>query len=218
MDTQTVILVIALSYMIGSFPTAYVAGRLNGINIFEYGSGNMGATNVIRTLGLVWGITVLAVDLFKGVFAVWLARQLAPAEPLSTQASASVIAALTVVVGHNWSFFASIITGSIRGGKGAATAGGTWLILMPAVAIIIPFFILAVLIITTRYMSLAVMVSATVGALIVALLVSQGDLEPVYLVYTLLAGMIVYRHRENIKRLLAGNERRLGERADAPNS
>jgi len=216
-DIQTTIFIIALSYMIGSLPTAYIAGRLNGLNIFEYGSGNMGATNVIRTLGLAWGIVVLSIDLGKGIFAVWLARQIAPVEPLSTQASASVIAALAVVVGHNWSFFASIITGSIRGGKGAATAGGTWLILMPAIAIIIPFFILALVIVTTRYMSLAVMTSACVGAVIVAILVAQNQLEPVYLIYTVLAGMIVYRHRENIQRLMAGNERRLGERVETSN-
>lgn len=212
MNAQTTLFVIALSYMIGSFPTAYIIGRLKGINIFDYGSGNMGATNTMRTLGFKWGFFVLGIDLAKGVLAVWLARQIAPAQPLSTQASASVIAAVAVVVGHNWSFFASIITGSIRGGKGVATAGGTWLILMPTLAIALPIAILVLIVVTTRYMSLAVMTAAVVGAVIVAVLVSLGTLQPVFLLYTMVTGMIILRHKDNIKRLLAGNERRLGER------
>ncbi len=216
MNIGTTILVISLAYMIGSFPTAYVVGRLRGINIFEYGSGNMGTTNAIRTLGLGWGLLVLIGDLGKGIGAVLLAREIAPADPMSTQASASVIAALMVVVGHNWSVIASIITGSIKGGKGAATAGGTLLIIMPTVAIAVPLFILALIIITTRYMSLAVMTSAVVAAFIVAGMVALGELEPIYLIYCTLAGLILYRHRENIKRLLAGNERRLGDRVQIP--
>ncbi|MFP4323629.1 MAG: glycerol-3-phosphate acyltransferase [Anaerolineales bacterium] len=212
MDIVTTVIVISVAYMIGSFPTAYIVGRWRGVNIFEYGSGNMGTTNAIRTLGLGWGLLVLAGDLGKGILAVLIAREIAPAEPLSTQASASVIAALVVVMGHNWSVIASIIAGSIKGGKGAATAGGTLLIIMPTVAIAIPLFILALIIITTRYMSLAVMTSAVVAAFIVAGMVALGELEPIYLIYCTLAGLIIYRHRENIRRLLAGNERRLGER------
>ncbi|HLA44758.1 MAG TPA: glycerol-3-phosphate acyltransferase, partial [Aggregatilineales bacterium] len=65
MDTNTVILVIALSYVIGSFPTAYIAGRIKGINIFDYGSGNMGTTNVVRTLGTAWGAIVFVIDIAK---------------------------------------------------------------------------------------------------------------------------------------------------------
>ena len=204
MDTQTVILVITIGYMLGSFPTAYIAGRLNGIDIFNYGSGNMGATNVLRTLGTFWAVSVLAIDFCKGIVAVLIARELAPAEPLSTQASASVIAALAAVVGHNWSVIATLISGSIRGGKGAATAGGTWLILMPVLVIVVPVFVVVLIIVTTRYVSLAVITSATIGAFMVGLLVLTNDLPPIYLLYTLTAAMIVYRHRENIKRLLAG--------------
>lgn len=212
MNTQTAFLVIALGYIIGSFPTAYLIGKLNNINIFNYGSGNMGATNVARTLGWGWAGLVFAIDIFKGILAVWIARQLAPSEPLSTQASASLIGAISVVIGHNWSFFATMVTGSIRGGKGAATAAGTWLILMPAIVVAIPIVFLALVIITTRYMSLAVMVSSSVGGLIVIAMVAAGQLEPVYLLWLVMPAMIIVRHRENIERLWAGNERRLGER------
>ncbi|MCL4877799.1 MAG: glycerol-3-phosphate acyltransferase [Anaerolineae bacterium] len=211
MDTQTVLLIITLSYVIGSFPTAYIVGRLNGFNIFNVGSGNMGTTNVLRALGLGWGAVVFLVDISKGILAVWLARQIAPG---NSQASASAISAVAVVTGHNWSFIASLISGSIRGGKGAATAGGTWLIIMPAFVMAIPLVIMALIIATTRYMSLGVLVSTFVGGLILLGLVLTHQMDPAYLLYALVGLMVFYRHRDNIKRLLAGNERRLGERAE----
>ena len=130
MDWVNVLLVIVLSYAIGAFPSAYLIGRLNGINIFELGSGNMGATNVLRTLGWRWALTVFVLDVGKGILAVNLSARLADPAMLSAT-SAGVISAVAVVVGHNWSLFASLLTGTIRGGKGAATAAGTWLILLP---------------------------------------------------------------------------------------
>lgn len=217
MYLQTVAIVTILSYMIGSFPTAYLVGKLNGINIFEIGSGNMGTTNTLRALGTFWGVMVLIGDLSKGIIAVLLGRYIADANPdTMSQASASVVSAVAVVVGHNWSFFASLLTGSIRGGKGAATAGGTWLILMPAMVIVIPLLMMAFVVLTTRYMSLGVLMSTAVGLVIMAALVAFGQLEPVYLLYSLVGVMIFYRHRENIERLLAGNERRVGEKAQLP--
>jgi len=213
MYVQTVLTVIALSYMIGSFPTAYLVGKLNGVNIFELGSGNMGTTNVLRTLGWFWGAMVFIVDIGKGIFAVWLGKEIAAMNgDVMSQASAGVISALAVVVGHNWSFFATIITGSIRGGKGAATAGGTWIIMMPAVVIVIPMLVMLSVVALTRYMSLGVLVSTTTAALVIGLLVGMNELEPVYLLYWLVGVMVFYRHRDNIKRLLDGNERRVGEK------
>jgi glycerol-3-phosphate acyltransferase PlsY len=217
MDTPTVIVVIALSYMIGSFPTAYLVGKVKGINIFEHGSGNMGATNVLRTLGLFWAALVFITDIGKGVLAVWIARQLAPAEPLSTQASASVVAAVAVVAGHNWSVLATILTGSIHGGKGVATAGGAWFIMMPTLAVALPLLVVVLIIYTTRYMSLAAMTGAVVGSLIITIEVLMGDLPSVYLLTTLITLMIILRHRANIKRLLAGTESRVGERVQVVN-
>ena len=74
MRIELFLLTVVLSYLIGSFPTAYVAGRLNKVNIFEVGSGNMGTANTVRALGLKWGLIVWAIDIFKGVIAVLLAR------------------------------------------------------------------------------------------------------------------------------------------------
>ena len=125
---QSPFVVFVLSYLIGSFPTAYVVGRLNGINIFKVGSGNMGANNATRALGIKWGFIVWAGDVCKGIFAVAISRLIMTNDYLS----GSVIGSIAVVIGHNWSLLAALITGKIRGGKGAATAGGTWLMLVPA--------------------------------------------------------------------------------------
>src|SRR3972149_1609495 len=127
MRPEQVILMIALGYIIGSFPTAYLVARLKGVNIFKVGSGNMGANNVARTCGLRYGALVWAWDGLKGIAAILLARFVFP----ENQALVSVRAAIAVVAGHNWSFLATLITGSIRGGKGAATASGTFLLLAP---------------------------------------------------------------------------------------
>src|SRR5579859_2327988 len=112
------LLIFLIAYVIGSFPSAYVIGRLNRINIFDVGSGNMGANNVTRSLGLKWGIVVWIMDSAKGALGVLIGRWLMPWD----QISGSVIGGIAVVVGHNWSVLATLITGKLRGGKGAATA------------------------------------------------------------------------------------------------
>ncbi|MBX3082511.1 MAG: glycerol-3-phosphate 1-O-acyltransferase PlsY [Anaerolineae bacterium] len=200
-------------YVIGSMPTAYLIGRINRINIFQIGSGNMGAANAIRAMGMKWGVLVWIIDTLKGVLAVALAWNL-PGAPLSN----GVIGAIAVVIGHNWSFIAALITGKIRGGKGAATAGGTWLILMAPwwQIIVITLSLWGAIVLLTRYVSLAVLVSVGIGTIWVMVLISQGSMgiPSFYAFYILIVGsMIFYRHRENIKSLLAGRERRLGERA-----
>lgn len=212
MNGLSVLLVIIVSYVIGSFPTAYLAGKLNGIDIFDKGSGNMGTTNALRTLGLKWALVVLAIDLGKGIFAVLLSVRMVDPAVLS-YASASVISAVAVVMGHNWSLFATLLTGTIRGGKGAATAMGTWLILMPIQILFIPVIVLLVTIIKTRYMSLGVLLSVVTACVALGIWVGLGKLDTIYLAYYLVGAVIFYRFRDNIKRLLAGNERRIGESA-----
>src|SRR5258706_3221138 len=143
-------------YLIGSFPTAYIVGRMNHINIFEMGSGNMGANNVTRSLGLKWGILVWAVDSFKGILAIIVARLLMSSEWIS----ASVIGAIAVVVGHNWSFLATLITGKLRSGKGAATAAGTIIMMCPPQLIAVTLAVWAGIVLLTRYVSLGVLIAS----------------------------------------------------------
>ncbi|MBI5931952.1 MAG: glycerol-3-phosphate acyltransferase [Chloroflexi bacterium] len=213
MSFQEVLTIAITSYLIGSFPTAYVIGRLHGINIFEIGSGNMGANNTARALGIQWGILVWLLDGFKGIAALLLAREIAAHHTHDYSSAAMIIGAISVVVGHNWSIFASLITGRIRGGKGAATATGTWVLLVPPLIIAICLMLWATIVFVTRYVSLGVLASvAFVSAVMVGMVILK-EADPVYVGYILVTAMIFYRHRENIKALLKGKERRWGERA-----
>lgn len=200
------------SYILGAIPVAYIIARFSRVNIFEVGSGNMGTTNVIRAVGPKMGILVLLLDMFKGMLAIWLARLILPLQP----DTATVLAAIGAIIGHNWSIFARIVTGKLRGGKGAATAMGTFLLIAPWYLILIVVVIGLSVLAKTRYMSLAVLVMVAVAAptLIIMSLIPGVPLTHIHLVYTLtLSSLILYRFRENIQRLMAGNERRLGERA-----
>jgi glycerol-3-phosphate acyltransferase PlsY len=210
MEFQTVVIILISSYLIGSIPTAYLIGRLHGKNIFELGSGNMGANNTARVLGYKWGVLVWFLDGCKGISATLMARQLVAADD---QSAAMIISAVAAVMGHNWSLFASLLTGHIRGGKGAATATGTWVLLVSPILIAVALVTWAVIVALTRYVSLAVLTIVLLVSLfiIVPLLFDKGD--PIYVLYALVPAMVFYRHRANIRALLSGTERRLGERA-----
>ena len=218
MSITAIVLTIISAYLIGSFPTAYLVGRLNGINIFEVGSGNMGTANATRALGLKWGAVVWAIDIFKGIAAVMVAQLLLT----SHLGMANVLGALFAVIGHNWSIFASLITGQIRGGKGAATWWGTFLMLAPPTAIAAIALIFAGIVLVTRYISLGVLTGVALGAISVVsmiirhsgLAIAPGEAIEIYLLYAIIAFVIIYfQHKGNIQRLLTGTERRLGENA-----
>lgn len=207
------ILTIVVSYLLGAIPVAYLVARAKSVNIFEVGSGNMGTTNVIRAVGPQLGILVLVLDMFKGIGAILLSRLvILPAYP----DVATVLAAVAAIVGHNWSFFAWLVTGKLRGGKGAATAFGTFVMIAPLWLTIGMLSVGIALLVRTRYMSLAVLVMVMIASpmLVILSFVPASPLNQVHLLYTLsLTGMIFYRFRGNIQRLREGNERRVGERA-----
>lgn len=209
-ETVRVLLVVVVSYLLGSIPTAYIVGRMKHINIFETGSGNMGGTNVIRAVGTGWGIGVLVFDTLKGIVAILISRLILS----ENTAAATTIAAIVVIIGHNWSLFATLITGSLRGGKGAATAFGTLLMMAPIPVILGVSLVGGAVIASTRYVSLGVLFMVAVATTWMFILVSQEQIPHEYMYYILIVtAMILYRFRENIQRLLAGKERRLGERA-----
>lgn len=197
-----------LSYLLGAIPTAFVVARLRGVNIFEVGSGNMGATNVARALGLGWGLLTGVLDMSKGVIAILIARQLMS----DTMAVATGVAGVLCIVGHNWSIFVAIITGKLSGGKGASIAFASLILIAPQVLLVISLIGLAILIIT-RYVSLTVLVMFTIATLWLIVLVDHRMIAPEYSYYALaVAALILYRFRTNIQRLLTGTERRFGER------
>ena len=219
-DAVAVILCMVTSYLIGSFPTAYLVGKGKNINIFEVGSGNMGGTNVARVVGNGWAVFTGLIDVFKGAFAVWLARDVI----LTQQVGLATAAAATgAVAGHNWSLFATLLTASfkggrlkliIRGGKGAATAFGAMMMIQPLQSLVAAGIAIAV-IARTRYVSLGVLTGFAVANIWLIALVGADLQPPIILFYAVaLSLMLILRHRGNVQRLLAGTERRLGERAE----
>jgi glycerol-3-phosphate acyltransferase PlsY len=220
------IVIIVVSYLFGSIPSAYLICRANGVNIFTVGSGNMGATNVIRALtgkytarwgerrakvfGFLWGVLVWFCDSLKGMIPIWIAAAIVP----DHAALARVTAAVVAIIGHTLSVWAWVITGRLRGGKGAATAFGAMLVIVPIQIVAVMLIIGTGIIIVTRYVSLAVLVMFGLSTVWMIILFTQAVIPIEYLVFALTIAVILFvRFRENIQRLLAGTERRLGEGA-----
>jgi acyl phosphate:glycerol-3-phosphate acyltransferase len=212
MDMTLPLVTFLVCYVIGSFPTAYYIGQHNNINIFEVGSGNMGTNNVIRALGWQWGALVFLGDAGKGILAILVARLMWQHDWIA----GSVIGGVAAVIGHNWSLLATLLTGKLRGGKGAATLMGTWLMMMPWYVIGVSIMLWGLIILATRYMSLGVLVACAIGTVWMLILIGQHTpgIPALYALYVAPTAVMVYvRHWENIRRLLTGRERRMGERA-----
>jgi glycerol-3-phosphate acyltransferase PlsY len=200
------LLVAAASYLLGSIPFGYLLYRLRrGEDIREVGSGNIGATNVLRAGGVAAGVTTLFLDAVKGYLAVVLAARIAGASP-----EWSSLAAVVAVGGHIFSAFLKF-----RGGKGVATALGAFLGIAPVpVLVAAGIFVMAAAV--WRYVSLASIVA--VGSFPVVLLALGG--YPGALVASAFAtsAMIVFRHSSNMRRLWSGTEARIlrKQRTSAP--
>jgi glycerol-3-phosphate acyltransferase PlsY len=198
-------LAVVLSYIIGSVPAAYLAGKSRGIDLRRYGSGNLGATNVVRTLGWKVGLVVFAFDVAKGALPVLVLPRWTEAPP-----SAEVVAILcgvAAIVGH----FRPIFLKFGPGGKGVATAAGVFFALaaLPMLAAVAAF---ALVVLTTGYVSLGSLTAAVV--LPVLLLVTEGARSPVFQISVVLAAFVFWTHRANIRRLRRGEEYRFGRKAE----
>lgn len=199
--------ILALSYLIGSVPWGYILLRWRrGVDIREYGSGRIGMSNVLRTGGGRIAGLVLVLDLSKGILVVLLAREVIGGS------SGEVAAGLAVLAGHNWPIFLGF-----RGGRGVATGLGAMSVMVPiATGIGALAFILITLI--SRYLSLG-----SISALVITCMASLGlTLAGVYPSgYTLFAfvssAVIIWQHRDNIRRIRQGDERRLGQPASQAN-
>lgn len=194
---------LALAYLVGAIPTSYLVGKyVAGIDLREHGSKNLGATNVYRVVGLRSAISVGLVDITKGFIPVVLFAPRAGMQPWLP-----VAMGLAAVVGHVFPVFLRF-----RGGKGVATAAGVVLALAP-----IPFGITALvwlgILASTRFMSLASMAGAMAFPLVVWLM--HPDRHYAVAGSLGLAAFIVFTHRSNIRRLLAGTENRIGRREGA---
>jgi glycerol-3-phosphate acyltransferase PlsY len=194
-----------LAFVFGSIPVAFLVGRANGVDLRTVGSGNLGATNVFRTLGWKWGLFVYLADMLKGVIPVLLLPEFAKVDPGWPW---GVVFGVAAIVGHVRPIF---LLGK-GGGKGVATASGVFLALapVPALSALVAFIVVVA---ATRYVSLGSLVGAVV--LPVALFLQQGSLSPLVLVAATIAAFVFWTHRENIGRLRRGEERRVG-RSSAP--
>jgi glycerol-3-phosphate acyltransferase PlsY len=205
-----VLAVCALGYLFGSFPAGYLAGRLAGVDIRTLGSGNIGATNVLRVLGKRWGYPVFILDAFKGFAAVrltfFLVKYLPTVQPYAEYLA--ILTAMMCIVGHSFPVWLRF-----KGGKGVATSAGALFGLMPfAVPVIILIWIMVFE--TTRYVSVASIAAAVSLPIVVGLFLRWKFLEGTALFYfsLLIALLVLWRHRSNFSRLLNGTEQRFSRK------
>jgi glycerol-3-phosphate acyltransferase PlsY len=190
-------LLIICAFVMGSIPVGVIVAKTKGIDLKKIGSGNIGATNVLRSLGKGPAALTLFGDMLKGTLAVALGKYFG----LGTFYQGLI--GLSAILGHNFSLFLGF-----RGGKGVATSLGVFLLYSPQTALI-TFIIWIVVVLTTKYSSLGALISFGLLPLTIILLDSRDKL-PVAVLVTL---FILIRHTDNIRRLIKGTERKIGERA-----
>jgi acyl phosphate:glycerol-3-phosphate acyltransferase len=196
------------AYLIGSFPTGYIVGRINGVDLRKEGSGNIGATNALRVLGKKWGYIVFAADIFKGWLSVTLAYALANRFAPDHVALAGVLAAVFVVLGHNFPVWLGF-----KGGKGIATSAGIMIALFPIWVFLCAFVVWLGFFYTTRYVSVASILAAISLSVSTTVLALFGKCEWLLVgVALLMTGLAIWRHKSNIERLIAGTEKKFEKR------
>jgi glycerol-3-phosphate acyltransferase PlsY len=203
---MTWLLIVVVSYLIGSIPWGYLFARAKGIDIRQQGSGNIGAANVHRVMGKKWGYLVFFFDFFKGFLSVKL---LIAAYFSMNPVLGGVIAGIACILGHDYSIWLGF-----KGGKGIATLAGTVLALFPPLVFVSFGAVWIAVFLIGRYTSLA-SISATVALPIaVSLIVAKTGTEFLLLVgFALSMGALaIWRHRGNIVRLLNGTENRFGRK------
>ena len=189
--------VVAFGYLAGSIPFAFLLARRRGVDLRHAGSGNVGAANVLRTSGVPNAVIAFVLDAAKGALAVLVAQR------LSTEPATPVAGGLASIIGHIYPVWLGF-----RGGKGVATAGGVFVVLTPAaLGIAAAVFVLAIWV--TRYIS----VGSLAGAVTLAVTTAAMDVPAAVTVGAVAAVVIIiHRHRSNLARLVAGTERRVGQR------
>ena len=215
---------VLVGYLVGAIPFGLVVGLARGVDVRKSGSGNIGATNVGRVLGRPWGFLVFALDMLKGLIPTAAAgfiitRYLWPGVQVSQDAGAALLwitVAAAGIIGHMFPVYLRF-----RGGKGVATSLGVLLGIYPyfTLPVLLAFALWIVLTLTTRYVSVGSMAAATAFPIIFALVAwykrrDWGDVQslwPLYVFGVVLAALVVYRHRGNLKRLTEGTEPRIGQ-------
>lgn len=203
------IICVIIGYVFGLFQTAFIYGKLHGIDIREHGSGNAGTTNTLRVLGTKAGLIVLAGDIIKCILAIVLCSVLFDKTHPNEIYLLKLYAAAGAILGHNFPFYLHF-----KGGKGIAATAGLILAFHPYFIImgVIVFF---GIFFTTHYVSLGsllvyagLMIQMVIAGQMGVFGASQQVLNEMYIITALLTILAYYKHRENIKRLLKGEERK----------
>jgi glycerol-3-phosphate acyltransferase PlsY len=199
-----------LSYVAGSIPAALIAGKMSSVDLRAHGSGNLGATNVIRVLGFKLGLAVLLFDMAKGAFTVAVVAPYAalPGDMAWAGDNARLYVAMTcglaAIVGH----VRPVFLGFGKGGKGVATACGVFMALAP-VQTILTFVVFAVTVFTSGFVSLGSLLSAAMMP--VLLVLALGPRSPLVILSVAVSAFVFITHRANIDRLRHGEEHRFGK-------
>jgi glycerol-3-phosphate acyltransferase PlsY len=198
-----IILCLIFGYLMGCFSTAYFVGKINKVDIRKYGSGNMGTTNALRTLGAKAGAITLIGDVIKAVIAILLVKFIFFPENTDLDLL-SIYTGLGVVIGHNYPFWLKF-----KGGKGMAATGGVMASLDPLIIPIgLPLFVLSILI--TKYVSVGSLVIAVLFPIWIAFR-HPGNIH-MLVVALLFMALAFLKHRGNIKRIFNGTENKIGQR------
>jgi len=202
-------LIVVIAYLIGSISIGYLFARwFKGVDIRKLGSGSAGATNVSRLLGFKIAVLVLILDAIKGFIVIYLALSLLGKNLLAGEWIV-LLCGVAVIAGHIWPLYFNF-----KGGRGAATMLGVFLALMTLPTLIV-FIIVSIIIALTRYVSLG----SIVGAIAVPITILITEKPPEYFYFGLIISIIIiYQHKENIKRLLKGKEAKLGQKFKTPGS
>lgn len=205
---MSLVLAALIGYLLGAIPFGLIIGRLTrGIDLREFGSHRTGATNALRTLGARWAALVFILDVAKGVAAVLIARAIFVDDPLVEWAAA--VAGFAAIVGHNWSVFIGF-----TGGRGVATsAGAMGAMSIWSVLILAP--IVVGVIWRSRYVSLGSITGSLLAPVVTAILWAFDLATVPAIAYALASGLLVTAaHADNIARLRAGTERRIGQKPE----
>jgi glycerol-3-phosphate acyltransferase PlsY len=210
---MTFIILIIASYLVGAIPFGLIIAKAHGIDIRAVGSGNIGATNVFRALGKKWAYFCFALDVVKGLMPMLAAMVILPAELTVTKIWLWLAVGAAAILGHVFPVYLRF-----KGGKGVATSLGVVLGLWPfyTIAGVITFAIWAIIVKTSRYISLGSIVGAIVFPLLLAAAIAAvpawhfGTLWPLVAAAAALGAVLIFRHKDNIKRLLSGTESKIG--------
>jgi glycerol-3-phosphate acyltransferase PlsY len=195
---------IILSYLMGAIPIGLIVGKLlKGVDIREYGSGNIGFTNALRVLGFGLGIIVLLLDVAKGVIPVLFISRLGAIQANALSPYMRELCGGFAIIGHIWTVFLKF-----RGGKGVSTSLGVFTSVYP-LAGLISLGMWLIVVAVTRYVSLG-SILLCISFCVVVFVTNAPRFWSMGIMGLVVTAVVIYRHRGNIQRLLAGNERKFG--------